>query len=111
MAVLRAAEGAGGALPGLPGLADLAEGVAAELAARKGRSIPMNIGGATGAIFAALGFPPPLCRGLFVLSRSVGVLARAWEQMQQGGRNKGPIPRNLTWHYTGTLSRARPDPD
>ncbi|MGB1415081.1 MAG: citryl-CoA lyase, partial [Paracoccaceae bacterium] len=24
--------------------------------------------------------------------RSFGVLAHAWEQMQQGGRNKGPMP-------------------
>jgi citrate synthase len=33
-----------------------------------------------------------LSRGLFCLSRSVGILAHAWEQMQQGGRNKGPMP-------------------
>ena len=37
----------------------------------------------------------PLARGLFCLSRSVGILAHAWEQMQQGGRNKGPIPRDM----------------
>ena len=56
----------------------------------------MNIDGATAVIYAELGFPPPLCRGLFVLSRSVGALAHAWEQMQQGERNKGPIPRPST---------------
>ena len=37
----------------------------------------MNIDGATGVVYAELGFPPPLCRGLFVLSRSVGALAHA----------------------------------
>jgi citrate synthase len=76
------------------------------LAADKGRRIPMNIDGATGVIYAELGFPPPLCRGLFVLSRSVGVLAHAYEQKQQGGRNKGPIPRQYTWRYAGRERRS-----
>src|SRR5215475_11358127 len=84
--------------------------VEARLAADKGRPIPMNIDGATGVVFAELGFPPPLCRGLFVLSRSVGALAHAFEEMQSGVRNKGPIPRQLIWTYTGTPARtlARP---
>src|SRR3954470_4923788 len=64
------------------------------LAARKGRRIPMNIDGATAVVYAELGFAPALCRGLFVLSRSVGALAHAWEEMQSGQRNKGPIPRH-----------------
>jgi citrate synthase len=71
------------------------------LAERKGRTIPMNIDGATAVVYAELGFAPPLCRGLFVLSRSVGILAHTWEQMQQGGRNKGPLPRDATWTYSG----------
>jgi citrate synthase len=83
--------------------------VEAELARRAGRAIPMNIDGATGVVFAELGFPPPLCRGLFVLSRSVGALAHAYEEMQSGERNKGPIPRHLTWTYTGPAPRAVPD--
>lgn len=107
MEVLRTFESGDGIVGGMAGIA---EGVAAELTARKGRPIPLNIDGATAAIYAALGFSPPLCRGLFVLSRSVGVLAHTWEQMQQGGRNKGPIPRNLTWRYTGTPARAAPQP-
>jgi citrate synthase len=79
--------------------------IEARLAAAKGRPIPMNIDGATGVIFAELGFPPPLCRGLFVLSRSVGALAHAFEQMQSGERNKGPMPRELIWTYTGLPAR------
>jgi len=75
------------------------------LAAQKGRRIPMNIDGATGVVYAELGFAPPLCRGLFVLSRSVGALAHAWEEMQTGERNKGPIPRHLLWTYTGPPPR------
>lgn len=75
------------------------------LAKRKGRKIPMNIDGATGVVFAELGFAPTLCRGLFVLSRSVGALAHAWEESQSGQRNKGPTPRHLLWNYQGPKAR------
>ena len=75
------------------------------LAQQKHRKIPMNIDGATAVIFAELGFAPPLCRGLFVLSRSVGALAHAWEESQSGERNKGPIPRHLLWNYQGPKPR------
>lgn len=89
--------------------ARIARGVEAELAARKGgRRIPMNIDGATAVIYAELGFPAPLARGLFCLSRSVGILAHAWEQTQQGGRNKGPIPRQYIWTYDGPPPRDVP---
>lgn len=88
--------------------AAIGRAVEAELLRRAGRAIPMNIDGATGVVFAELGFPPPLCRGLFVLSRSVGALAHAYEEMQSGERNKGPIPRHLTWTYTGPPPRAVP---
>ncbi|WP_170773899.1 citryl-CoA lyase [Ruegeria lacuscaerulensis] len=75
--------------------ADIGEEVQAELGRQRGgRPIAMNIDGATAVIFCELGFPAPLSRGLFCLSRSVGILAHAWEQMNQGGRNKGPIPPN-----------------
>ena len=85
--------------------ASIAERIADELAERKGKSIPMNIDGATAVIYAELDMPAPLARGLFCLSRSVGILAHAWEQTGQGGRNKGPIPRNLLWSYTGPEKR------
>ena len=64
-----------------------------------GKPVPMNIDGATAVIFAELGFEAPLARGLFCLSRSVGILAHAWEQKQQGGRNKGPTPPGYRWTY------------
>lgn len=70
---------------------------AVESAINRGRSkpVPMNIDGATAVIYAELGFPAPLARGLFVLSRSIGILAHAWEESQQGRRNKGPIPPSI----------------
>jgi citrate synthase len=102
------AAAAAGAVSGR--FAAIGRAVEAELTAQKRRPVPMNIDGATAVIFAELGFPPPLCRGLFVLSRSVGALAHAFEEMQSGVRNKGPIPRHLIWTYTGTPARtlARP---
>ena len=80
-----------------------------EIETRKGRRIPMNIDGATAVVYAELGFPPGLARGLFCLSRSVGILAHAWEQTRQGGRNKGPIPRDMIWTYNGPEVRPLPE--
>ncbi len=94
---------AAGVIPGI--FTIIGRTVEATLAKRKERKIPMNIDGATAVIFAELGFPAPLCRGLFVLSRSVGALAHAWEESQSGERNKGPIPRHLVWKYLGPKPR------
>jgi citrate synthase len=88
--------------------ARVARTIEAVLERQKGRRIPMNIDGATAVIYAELGFPAPLARGLFCLSRSVGILAHAWEQTQQGGRNKGPIPRRYVPAYDGPAPRAVP---
>jgi citrate synthase len=63
--------------------------------------VPMNIDGATAVIYAELGFAAPLARGLFVLSRSVGILAHAWEESGQGRRNKGPLPPSILPTYLG----------
>lgn len=79
--------------------AEIAMTVERELARRKGRAIPMNIDGATAVIYAELGLEPDLARGLFCLSRSVGILAHSWEQKQQGGRNKGPTPPKYRWTF------------
>lgn len=90
--------------------ARIGRAVEEELAARKnGKRIPMNIDGATAVIYAELGFPAALARGLFCLSRSVGILAHAWEQTRQGGRNKGPIPREYIWSYDGPPQREVPE--
>jgi citrate synthase len=84
----------------------IAEGIERVLQARKGSPIPMNIDGATAVIFSELGFEPALGRGLFILSRSVGILAHAWEQSQQGGRIKGPMSPGIPYRYTGVDSRS-----
>jgi citrate synthase len=89
--------------------ANIARAIERAIALRNGgRQVPMNIDGATAVIYAELGFPPQLARGLFCLSRSVGILAHAWEQTQQGGRNKGPIPRQYLPTYDGPAPREVP---
>jgi citrate synthase len=75
------------------------------LTQRKGTPIPMNIDAATAIIYCELGFAPPLGRGLFILSRSVGILAHAWEQSQQGARIKGPMPPSVRYQYNGPAAR------
>lgn len=76
-----------------------------ELQRRTGKVIPMNIDGVTAVIFCELGFSAPLGRGLFVLSRSVGILAHAWEQSQQDARIKGPMPKEISYTYAGPSRR------
>ena len=78
---------------------EIGEAVQAAIGRQRGEPIAMNIDGATAVIFCELGFAPALSRGLFCLSRSVGILAHGWEQIQQGGRNKGPIPPNYLPKY------------
>jgi citrate synthase len=85
--------------------AEIGRGVEDLMHRRKGRKIPMNIDGATAVIYSELGFSPALGRGLFILSRSVGILAHAWEQSQQGGRIKGPMPPGIPYRYTGSAPR------
>lgn len=81
--------------------AAIGRGIEAALEREKGRHIPMNIDGATAVIYSELGFAPELGRGIFLLSRSVGILAHAWEQMQEGHRIKGPMPPSIPYTYTG----------
>jgi citrate synthase len=80
------------------------------LAAITGRRITMNIDGITAVIFCELGFEPELGRGLFALSRSVGILAHAWEQKQRGRRIMGPMPREIPFRYSGPPLRSVPAP-
>jgi citrate synthase len=81
--------------------AGIGRAIERHLAEERGKPVPMNIDGATAVIYAELGCPPPLARGFFGLSRSVGLLAHAWEQTEQGGRNKGPTPPGYRWTYDG----------
>lgn len=71
----------------------------------KGRRITPNIDGISAAIQCELGLPAEIAQGLFILSRSIGLIAHAFEQSQQGVRVKGPCPpgENLV-RYTGAAA-------
>lgn len=86
----------------------IARAIEAALTQAKGKPIPMNIDAATAVIFCELGFDAPLGRGLFILSRAVGILAHAREQQQQGGRIKGPMPPSIPYRYAGSARRDLP---
>ena len=89
--------------------AAIGHAVESAISAIKKRHIPMNIDGITAVIFCELGFEPELGRGLFVLSRSVGILAHAWEQKQRGRRIMGPMPREIPYRYSGPALRHVPE--
>ncbi|HEY5810029.1 MAG TPA: citryl-CoA lyase [Povalibacter sp.] len=86
--------------------AGIGRAVEAAIQRRTGKPIPMNIDGVTAVIFCELGFVPPMGRGLFILSRSVGILAHAWEEMQNQHRIKGPMPKEIPYTYSGPQNRA-----
>ena len=91
--------------------ADIGRQIERDLERRAGRHLTMNIDGSAAVVLCELGFAPTLGRGLMALSRSVGILAHAWEQQCQGGRNKGPIPPDFLYSYTGPPPRdLEPDP-
>ena len=90
--------------------AEIGRAVERALGGIKQRHIPMNIDGITAVIFCELGFEPELGRGLFILSRAVGILAHAWEQKQSGRRIMGPMPREIPYRYSGPARRSVPRP-
>jgi citrate synthase len=64
----------------------------AALGRAKGRTIGLNVDGVTAIVYCELGLPPAAAKGLFCLSRGVGIVAHALEEMQSGTRIKGPCP-------------------
>ncbi len=91
--------------------AKIGRAVEAGIQRRTGKPIPMNIDGVTAVIFSELGCPAPLGRGLFILSRSVGILSHAWEEMSRGSRMKGPMPKSIPYTYSGPAPRRLGDDD
>ena len=76
--------------------------------ARKSKTLPMNSTDHA-VVLLELGFACELGRGIFILSRSVGICAHAFEQSRQGERIKGPTPPAAGFRYRGVAPRALPD--
>jgi citrate synthase len=87
----------------------IGEALGGELARGKASPPAMNIDGAAAVLLLELGFACELGRGIFVLSRSVGICAHAFEQLQRGERIKGPIPPEIAFQYSGVGPRKLPD--
>jgi citrate synthase len=88
---------------------EIGEAVREEISHARTSPIPINIDGITAVLLLELGFPAELGRGIFVLSRSVGICAHAFEQLQRGERIKGPIPPEFGFRYSGPKPRKLPD--
>ncbi len=73
----------------------------AALARAKGPTLGMNVDGVTAIVYCELGLPPAAAKGLFCLSRGVGIVAHALEEMRSGARIKGPLPSGDGVKYIG----------
>ena len=73
--------------------------------AAAGRSLPINVDGAIGAILADLGFEPSVMNGLFMIPRCAGMVAHVREEQTRmkpmrkidpaNHAYDGPDPRTL----------------
>ncbi len=67
---------------------DLALEVSRLMKERKGAPLPLNVDGAIGALMLDMRFPMEGADALFLVARTVGLVAHAWEEMDatSGGR-------------------------
>lgn len=84
---------------------EIARQVETTLEIRKRRRVPLNVDGAVAVLLCELGFAPAAGKAVFILSRSVGIVAHALEQLAQGGRLKGPVPPSVGYEYEGPPPR------
>jgi citrate synthase len=82
----------------------LLDAIEAELAARKGRKIPINLAGALGAVLADLEFDPLVIGGMGALSYGMALLAHITEEIRDGVPLR-IIPDQLGAHYAGPSER------
>ena len=68
-----------------------------------GKGLPVNIDGAYAAILCEIGFPPGLANALFLLSRSVGMMAHAHEEQTRMRPRRHIHPTD--WEYDGPPRR------
>jgi citryl-CoA lyase len=49
--------------------------------AERGKALPINVDGAIGAVISDMGFDWRLGKGFFIISRTVGLVAQAYEEL------------------------------
>lgn len=85
------------------GYLDLALAVERAVEAKTGKKLPLNIDGAYAAILCELGFQRELANALFLLSRSVGIMAHAREEQARMRPRRFIHP--IDWEYDGPGER------
>lgn len=85
---------------------ELAEAIGAELSARQGRSLPLNVDGAIAALLLSLGFPNEAGKAIFIIGRVAGISAHILEEKQR----EKPFRRLGAGEYTydGVAPRELP---
>ncbi len=68
-----------------------------------GKSLPLNVDGAIGAVLCELKVPPELSNALFILSRTAGVIAHVHEERTRQRPMRKIDPGN--WEYDGPAER------
>jgi len=71
----------------------LARAIEDELAAQTGRALPVNVDGAIAAVISDMGFDWRLGKGFFIISRTPGLVAHAFEERTR----EKPMRRMLTF--------------
>lgn len=86
------------------GYLELVLAVRDALEVESGKRLPVNIDGAYAAILCEIGFPPGLANPLFLLSRSVGMIAHAHEERTRMRPRRYIHPTD--WEYDGPPLRG-----
>ncbi|MEC0303042.1 citryl-CoA lyase [Terribacillus saccharophilus] len=74
------------------------------MSAVKKRKFTINVDGISAAIQCELGIPAEAAKGIFSLSRGMGIVAHAYEELMQGTLIKGPCPNEEKLvKYTGDI--------
>ncbi|MDR7314715.1 citryl-CoA lyase [Brevibacillus nitrificans] len=80
----------------------MAEEFRCQLEERKKRKMTMNIDGVAAAIQCELAIPAEAAKGIFAMSRGMGIVAHALEELQNRVLIKGPCPNRADLvRYTG----------
>ncbi|CAM3654708.1 citryl-CoA lyase [Brevibacillus invocatus] len=80
----------------------MAEEFRRQLEERKKRKMTMNVDGVAAAIQCELAIPAESAKGIFALSRGMGIVAHAFEELQNRVLIKGPCPnRDDLVRYSG----------
>jgi citrate synthase len=85
---------------------EIAEAYRLALEQRLGKKVTLNIDGISAAVQCELGLPAEAAKGVFALSRGMGIVAHAFEEWMSGVLIKGPCPnRDDLVRYTGPSAR------